>query len=172
MNARFENSALEVPVEGPRDPLSPIRPVEMLRPNGDVQPAAVAGGRRPLLIAGVLVVLAIVFVTMSVMRASPASSVAPVSGPLPDRASLTVALVAPALVSWQETMQVAGGIYAWQEASVGAEVSGLRLVQVNVDVGDQVLRGQLLARFDEATMLAAVNQHYFWLGAHLYSQIS
>ena len=158
MNARFENSVLEIPIESPRDPLSPIRPVEMLRPTGGEQPAAVAGGRRPLLIAGVLVLLAIVFVAVSVLRGPPASSAVPVTGPLQDRASLTVALAAPAQVNWQETMQVAGGIHAWQEASVGAEVSGLRLVQVNVDVGDQVRRGQLLARFDDATMLAAVNQ--------------
>ena len=158
MNARVENSVLEVPFESPRDPLSPVRPVEMLRSTGGVQPSSVAGGRRPLIIAGVLVVLAIAGVAVSVMRGSTAPATVPVSGPVQDRASLTVALAAPALVSWQETMQVAGGIYAWQEASVGAEVSGLRLVEVNVDVGDQVRRGQLLARFDEATMLAAVNQ--------------
>ncbi len=158
MNARFDNSVLEVPFDGPRDPLSPIRPVEMLRPSGGVQPVAPAGGRRPLIVAGVLVLLAIAGVAVSVLRGPSAPAAAPVSGPVQDRASLTVALASPALVSWQETMQVAGGIYAWQEASVGAEVSGLRLVDVDVDVGDQVRKGQLLARFDEATMLAAVNQ--------------
>jgi RND family efflux transporter MFP subunit len=158
MNARFENSVLDVPFEGPRDPLSPIRPVEMLRPTGGVQTPPVTPGRRPLIIAGVLVLLAIAGVAVSVLRGSPAPSTVPVSGPVQDRASLTVALASPVFMSWQETMQVAGGIYAWQEASVGAEVSGLRLVEVNVDVGDQVRKGQLLARFDEATMLAAVNQ--------------
>lgn len=158
MNARFENSALETHSEGLRDPLSPVRPVEILRPTGGVQPAAVPGGRRPLIIAGVLVVLAIIYGAVSVLRGPPAPPTVPVSGPVQDRASLTVALASPALMSWQENMQVAGGIHAWQEASVGAEVSGLRLVEVNVDVGDQVSRGQLLARFDEATMLAAVNQ--------------
>ena len=40
-----------------------------------------------------------------------------------------------------------GNIAAWQEASVGAEIGGLRLAEVLVNVGDTVQRGQVLARF-------------------------
>ena len=40
-----------------------------------------------------------------------------------------------------------GNIAAWQEASVGAEIGGLRLAEVLVTVGDTVQRGQVLARF-------------------------
>ena len=40
-----------------------------------------------------------------------------------------------------------GNIAAWQEAVVGAEVNGLRLADVRVNVGDVVRRGQLLATF-------------------------
>ena len=43
---------------------------------------------------------------------------------------------------------------AWQEAIVGAEASGLRLAKVNVNVGDVVKRGQVLAEFS-AEMVAA-----------------
>ncbi|WP_368563268.1 efflux RND transporter periplasmic adaptor subunit [Pseudoxanthomonas sp. UTMC 1351] len=47
-----------------------------------------------------------------------------------------------------------GNISAWQEASVGTEVEGLRLTEVNANVGDIVRRGQVLARF-KSDMLAA-----------------
>lgn len=38
-----------------------------------------------------------------------------------------------------------GNVAAWQEASVGAEVDGLRLIEVRVNVGDMVKRDQVLA---------------------------
>lgn len=47
-----------------------------------------------------------------------------------------------------------GSVAAWQEASVGAEASGLRIVEVAANVGDVVRRGQLLARFDAAIVEA------------------
>lgn len=47
-----------------------------------------------------------------------------------------------------------GNIAAWQEASVGTEADGLRLIAVNVNVGDTVRRGQVLASFN-ADIVAA-----------------
>jgi RND family efflux transporter MFP subunit len=47
-----------------------------------------------------------------------------------------------------------GNISAWQEATVGTEVEGLRLTEVRVNVGDSVRRGQVLALF-KSDMLAA-----------------
>lgn len=72
--------------------------------------------------------------------------------------ALTVALVTPEPVKWADEISASGAISAWQEAVVSAEVSGLRLREINVDVGDQVTRGQVLARFDDAVMLAQVAQ--------------
>ena len=40
-----------------------------------------------------------------------------------------------------------GNIVAWQEASIGSEANGLRLNRVNVNVGDKVRAGQVLATF-------------------------
>jgi len=51
-----------------------------------------------------------------------------------------------------------GNIAAWQEASIGAESSGLRLAEVLVNVGDVVQRGQLLARFAMESIQADVAQ--------------
>ncbi len=73
-------------------------------------------------------------------------------------AALSVALTAPQSMQWADAVTANGAIAAWQEAVVSAEVSGLRIAQVLVDVGDQVSRGQVLARFDDATMSAAVAQ--------------
>lgn len=43
---------------------------------------------------------------------------------------------------------VTGHIAAWQEAIIGAEGDGLRLIEVRVNVGDVVKRGQALAAFN------------------------
>ena len=72
--------------------------------------------------------------------------------------ALTVSVVHPEHVEWPEVIQASGTIAPWQEAIVGAEVAGLRLAELLVDVGDEVTKGQLLARFDDATTLAMVRQ--------------
>ncbi len=72
--------------------------------------------------------------------------------------ALTVSVVHPERLEWPEVIQASGTIAAWQEAIVGAEVAGLRLAELMVDVGDEVTKGQVLARFDDATTLAMVRQ--------------
>ena len=62
------------------------------------------------------------------------------------RPALTVSTVAPQKAEWPRTISANGNITAWQEAIIGAELSGLRLTDVLVNVGDTVKRGQLLAR--------------------------
>lgn len=47
-----------------------------------------------------------------------------------------------------------GDVAPWEEASIGAEVDGLRLTKVKVNVGDAVKRGQVLAIFASATVIA------------------
>jgi HlyD family secretion protein len=47
-----------------------------------------------------------------------------------------------------------GEVAAWQEAVIGTEVSGIRLDEVLVNVGDVVKKDQLLARFNEDTLRA------------------
>jgi len=73
-------------------------------------------------------------------------------------AALTVSLIAPTPINWNESIVASGAIAAWQEAVVSAEVSGLRISEVAVDVGDEVNQGDVLVRFDAATMQAAVAQ--------------
>jgi RND family efflux transporter MFP subunit len=70
------------------------------------------------------------------------------------RPVLTVELVSPARVSWPEVIVASGEVAPWQEASIGAEVTGIRLDKVLVNVGDVVTEGQLLAQFNEDSLRA------------------
>jgi len=78
---------------------------------------------------------------------------APAEGEQP-RPALTVTVTKPQRESLPIRLQANGNITAWQEASVGAEVNGLRLSTVNVNVGDQVRKGQVLAEFVRETTQA------------------
>jgi HlyD family secretion protein len=64
------------------------------------------------------------------------------SGP---KASLTVQVVSALKQDWPRTLTAHGAIAPWQEAIIGAELSGIRLLDVNVNVGDAVRKGQVLA---------------------------
>ena len=72
--------------------------------------------------------------------------------------ALTVTITRPATADLPITLSANGNIVAWQEASVGAEANGLRLTEVRVNVGDEVKRGQVLAKFATETIQADVSQ--------------
>lgn len=72
--------------------------------------------------------------------------------------ALTVNLVSPRSQEWALQITANGSIAAWQEASIGAEIGGLRLDQVAVNVGDYVQRGQVLARMSRDTVEAELAQ--------------
>ena len=100
-------------------------------------------------LALVLVVVFWVFLKKPADAAAPAA--AAVNEPKP---SLTVTVQKPTRASLPISLQANGDISAWQEASVGAEVNGLRLASVNVNVGDAVRKGQVLAVFASETTRA------------------
>jgi RND family efflux transporter MFP subunit len=58
-----------------------------------------------------------------------------------------VQAVRPQTSSLAQRLSANGNIAAWQEAVIGAEVNGLRLSDVRVNVGDVVRKGQVLATF-------------------------
>ncbi len=68
--------------------------------------------------------------------------------------ALTVTITRPVRAVWPMTLEASGAIAAWQDASIGAQVGGYRLIEVLVNVGDQVTKGQVLARFDPALLQA------------------
>ena len=68
--------------------------------------------------------------------------------------ALTVATVTLKQAQWMQNLSANGSVVAWQEAVIGAEVIGVRIAEVRVNVGDQVKKGQLLARLATDTMQA------------------
>ena len=51
-----------------------------------------------------------------------------------------------------------GSVVAWQELVVGIEAGGLRILEVPVEEGERVSRGQLIARLDDALPAAQAAQ--------------
>jgi HlyD family secretion protein len=78
--------------------------------------------------------------------------------PVVSKAALTVTTAQPSSSSLALKLAANGNVAAWQEASIGAEASGLRLTQVLVNVGDTVKKGQLLATFAGDAVQADVAQ--------------
>lgn len=76
----------------------------------------------------------------------------------PVKAALTVTAVQPVQTSLPLKLPANGTVSAWQEAVIGSEVEGLRLVEVRVNVGDRVAKGQVLATFSTEKVNAEVAQ--------------
>ena len=70
--------------------------------------------------------------------------------------ALTVSIVKPTSQVLAQSIAANGSLAAWQEASVSAEVTGLRLIELNANVGDTVTKGQVLARFSQDTLNAEI----------------
>jgi RND family efflux transporter MFP subunit len=70
------------------------------------------------------------------------------------RAGLTVTVTRPEVAQIAAVITANGSVAAWQEALIGAQVGGLRMAEVLVNVGDVVQKGQVLALFATDTVLA------------------
>jgi len=77
------------------------------------------------------------------------------NGPIP---GLTVTAVRPVRQQLDRHLTVSGSIAAWQEMSLGVELSGNRVADVLVDVGDEVKAGQVLLRLDSRTLVVQSHQ--------------
>jgi len=110
---------------------------------------------RRMLIAVVLIALGMalgigVFMFLGRRPAEPAVPT-PAAVPAP---ALTVSTAVPRRMVWPATLAASGAVAPWQEASIGAQIGGYQLIDVRVNVGDRVKKGQLLARFDPALLQA------------------
>jgi len=73
-------------------------------------------------------------------------------------ATLTVGITTVARQSMTKNLEISGSVAPWEELSVGAEVGGLRIVQVPVEEGQRVRRGQLLVLLNGDVLKAQVLQ--------------
>ena len=83
------------------------------------------------------------------------------TAPLPvakTKPALTVLTTQPQSINLPLRLSANGNIAAWQEAIIGTESAGLRLVEVRANVGDVVKRGQVLAIFASNTVQADLAQ--------------
>ena len=76
----------------------------------------------------------------------------------PERPALAVTAGKASIRPLRSVVQASGAIAAWQEGSIGARISGLPVVAVDVNVGDVVKKGQVLARLDDAVVLTEMRQ--------------
>ena len=73
-------------------------------------------------------------------------------------ASLVVTTVAPVTREVARSIAVSGSVSAWQEMSLGVELTGNRATEVLVEVGDHVRAGQPLLRLDSRTLAVQFRQ--------------
>ncbi len=137
------------------------------RPLADPEPMAAPARKRPrferraVVLAMGAVALAALVATLALSgksagatsRSTPMLTVPP----LPATA-LTVDVVSPRQVTMVLRLAASGSVTARDELSIGSDASGARLLEVKVDVGAQVKRGQLLARGDDTQLLAQIAQ--------------
>jgi RND family efflux transporter MFP subunit len=113
--------------------------------------------RRSLVIAAAVAALLAGGALWAVNREPPASA-GTASAKAAARPALTVTATRPGRADWPLVVPASGNIQAWQEAVVGAQVGGLRLAEVRVNVGDRVRKGDVLARFVDDMVLAELAQ--------------
>lgn len=74
----------------------------------------------------------------------------------PTKVALTVSLTHPQSQDWPVVLPASGNVLAWQEAIIGPEISNYRITEINVQVGDRVRKGQVLARIASDTVESEV----------------
>ena len=81
------------------------------------------------------------------------------TNPAGDAAPMATTLARAERHSITETLTVTGSLVAREETVVGAEVDGLRIIEILADVGDRVEQGQVLARLDGAMLRTQLAQN-------------
>ncbi|RYY71997.1 MAG: efflux RND transporter periplasmic adaptor subunit, partial [Comamonadaceae bacterium] len=99
-------------------------------------------------LSALVIALAVAAAAVQVASAEP-SATQPAARP-----ALAVTVIQPVPAQLPIRIAANGNIAAWQEASVGTQANGLVLSEVRVNVGDRVRRGQVLAVFEAAPVVA------------------
>ena len=73
-------------------------------------------------------------------------------------AVVTVTKAIAKLKSVEDDLSVTGSVWAWDPLAIGSEVSGLRITEINVEEGDRVRKGQVLATLNSALLRAQLDQ--------------
>ena len=107
---------------------------------------------------GMIAALAIVLLAGTALGVSRFMTAAP-AAPKPDHAALTVTVGPVETRRMAETLQVNGSLVPWEDLAIGTESTGLSIVRILADEGDHVTAGQLLAKLDDAIILAQLKEN-------------
>lgn len=69
-------------------------------------------------------------------------------------AALAVTTAVPRRLAWPDLLMAQGAIAPWEEASIGTQIGSYQLIDIRANVGDEVRRGQVLARLNPALLRA------------------
>lgn len=117
-------------------------------------PATGHNNKKRLVLAAVLALVLIAALVWWLRQPAGEAADASAAAASEPKPVMTVTVAEPQRETLTIALQANGNVSAWQEASVGAEVNGLRLAAVNVNVGDAVKKGQVLATFTTDTARA------------------
>ncbi|PTE13039.1 efflux RND transporter periplasmic adaptor subunit [Fuscovulum blasticum DSM 2131] len=107
--------------------------------------------KRNLVVAAL--VLAVVGGAAFWMFRSSASGTAPTDlSAEPAPAALTVEVTVPVVETWPVEVQASGWLQPWAEAVIASELGGERITAVNVEVGDVVKAGEVMAELSRASV--------------------
>ena len=133
--------------QGPQGATRSVQPPFLLL---SPEPREYRAPPRKFVAAGAVTLIAMVVGAVYALR--PAAPPPPATGASPP--VLTVTAGAPRETLWAETVEISGAIVAWQEAIIAPQISGPQIVDVLAEVGDQVKKGEVLARLDTALLRA------------------
>ncbi|TPK97980.1 MULTISPECIES: efflux RND transporter periplasmic adaptor subunit [unclassified Mesorhizobium] len=105
-----------------------------------------------LLLVAVLVAAGVAAMLKAYGRAAPEPDVGKAAPA--QAATLTVSVERVRSEAITSSVSATGTVAAWQEATIGAEESGLRLTEVLVAEGDNVKAGDVIARLDDSLLKA------------------
>lgn len=112
----------------------------------------VAPRARPIFLA-----LSVLALAACSQQPEPADADGKGASPVP-AASLAVTVVEAAQRPIERSLIASGPVTAWEEMQLGVELSGLRVTALNVDVGQQVRKGQVLLEIDHRTLDSDLRQ--------------
>lgn len=113
---------------------------------------------RRFLWLGLATLAVVAAISAVVFRSNPSTDKKSDTAKAAAKPALTVTVTQPARAEWPRMLNANGNIAAWQEVIIGPELNGFRIVDVLVNVGDVVKRGQLLARIASDTVAADLSQ--------------
>ncbi len=145
-------------VQSSTDRMQPLSP-DRISPSstGRYQAAQEPSGFKTIVIialALIIVSVASVYLYQYINNRSSAPSQASLVAP-----PAVIVSTAPARIQEvDDVVSITGSVWAWDPLSVGAEVSGLRIMAVNVDEGDFVKKGQILTTLNSTLLAAQLEQ--------------